>query len=275
MSREKEELLTFGGHLEVLRRMFLRVIAAVLAIAVLVFCFKDETFELLLAPAKGDFCLYEWVENISSFIGVNFTFDDFSIQLISTELSAQFMMHVTSSIYLALLLASPYMLFELFAFIAPALYENEKRYAVITVVLVYLLFVFGVLLSYFVLFPVSFRFLATYQVASTVENTITLSSYISTFTTLTLVMGLVFQMPIISFFLAKTGLVTSNALSDYRRHAILAITVLSAVITPPDLLTCILVMGPLYLLYECSIGIMRIVERKNGLDSEDSSSNLM
>lgn len=263
MTKEKDELLTFGGHLEVLRRMLFRVVAVVVAMAVLVFCFKDDTFELLLAPAKNDFCLYGWIEDVSSFIGAKFRFDDLSVRLISTELSAQFMMHVTSSIYLALLLSSPYILFELFAFIAPALYERERRYAVTAVVLVYILFVSGVLLSYFVLFPISFRFLATYQVASTIENTITLSSYISTFTTLTLIMGLVFQMPIISFFFAKTGFVTSTALSNYRRHAILAITILSAVITPPDLLTCILVMGPLYLLYECSIFVVRLVEKNS------------
>lgn len=267
MSENKEVLLTFGGHLEILRRMLFRVIAIVVTLAVLVFCFKEETFELLFAPTKSDFCLYEWVEYVSSFLGSNFKFDDLSIQFISTELSAQFMTHVTSCIYLGLLLASPYMLFELFAFVAPALYENEKRYAVITVVFVYLLFALGVLLSYFVLFPVSFRFLATYQVASSVENTITLSSYISTFTTLTLMMGLVFQMPVISFFLAKIGLVTSSVLRHYRRHAVLAITVVSALITPPDILTCILVVGPLCLLYECSILIIRMVESGQGADA--------
>lgn len=264
MGKENPELMTFGGHLEVLRRMFFRVLGVVLALAIFVFCMKDVTFELLLAPTHNSFCLYSWIENVSSSFGVDFKFDDFSVQLISTELSSQFMTHLTSSLYLALLLASPYILFELFGFVAPALYEKERRYAVIVVILVYVLFVLGVLLSYFIIFPISFHFLATYQVAGSVENTITLSSYISTFTSLTLMMALVFQLPMISYVMARIGIVSSNVLRKYRRHAVLVIAFVSAVITPPDIITCLLVMGPLYLLYECSIGVVALVEKKKG-----------
>ena len=266
MSKGKEELLTFGGHLEVLRRMLFRIIAAVAVIAVLVFCFKDATFDLLLAPTSNSFCLYGWVENLSSLLGLNFKFEEFDVSLISTELSAQFMTHMTSSLYLALLLVSPYILFELFAFVAPALYDDEKRKSFIVVLVVYLLFALGVLLSYYILFPISFRFLATYQVDSSVENTVTLSSYISTFATLTFMMGLVFQLPVVSYLLAKLGLIASDTLKNYRRHALMAITVLSAIITPPDVLTCILVMGPLYLLYECSIVVVMFAEKKQKLE---------
>lgn len=262
MGKGKEQLLTFGGHLEILRRMLFRVIAVTAVITVLVFCFKDVTFELLLAPTSNSFCLYGWVERLSSLLGSDFRFEAFDVSLISTELSAQFMTHMTSSLYLALLLASPYILFEMYAFVAPALYENERRSSFIVVFVVYVLFAMGVLLSYFILFPISFRFLATYQVASSVANTVTLSSYISTFTTLTLMMGLVFQLPVISYMLAKFGFITSGLLKNYRRHAIMAIAVLSAIITPPDILTCILVMGPLYILYECSILVVCVAERK-------------
>ena len=254
--------MTFGGHLEVLRRMFLRVLGVVVALAIVIFCLKDVAFELLLAPTDNGFCLYSWIENVSSLFGVDFKFEEFSVQLVSTELASQFMIHLTSSLYLALLLASPYMLFELFGFVAPALYEREKRYAIIVVVLVYILFMIGVLLSYFIIFPISFRFLATYQVADTVVNTITLSSYISTFTSLTLMMALVFQMPIISYVLARIGVVSSRALRKYRKHAVLVIAIVSAVITPPDIMTCVLVMGPLCLLYECSVCVVAFVERK-------------
>ena len=263
MGKNQEELLTFGGHLEILRKMFFRIIIVVGVVGVLVFCFKDITFELLLGPINNDFCFYKWVENVSSMFGWDFKLDKLRISLISTELSAQFMTHLTSSIYLALLLASPYVLFEIFGFVAPALYEREKCYAVIVVVIVYVLFLVGVLLSYYIIFPISFRFLATYQVADSVVNTITLSSYISTFTTLTLMMGLVFQLPILSYLLAKIGIISYSALRDYRKHALLAITIISAVITPPDILTCILVMGPLYLLYECSIWVVAFVEKRN------------
>ena len=176
MSKEYSGLMTFGEHLEVLRRMFFRVLAVVVFLAIVVFCLKDITFELLFAPTSNEFYLYSWIEKISLMFGGEFKFDDFCVQIISTELSAQFMTHLTSSLYLALLLASPYILFELYAFVAPALYEQEKRYSILFAALVYFLFALGVLLCYFVIFPISFRFLATYQVADTVENTITLSS---------------------------------------------------------------------------------------------------
>ena len=262
MSKGQGELLTFGEHLEVLRRMLFRVISVVAVLAVLVFCFKEETFELLLAPTDSNFCLYNWIEQFAALVGHNFEFEDFNVRLISTELSAQFMTHMTSSLYLALLLASPYILYEMFAFVAPALYEDEKRKSSVVIVVVYLLFAMGVLLSYFILFPISFRFLATYEVASSVENTLTLTSYISTFTSLTLIMGVVFQLPVVSYLLASLGIISSELLGGYRRHAVMVIAIVSAIITPPDIMTCILVMGPLYLLYECSIWVVAYVERK-------------
>ena len=171
------------------------------------------------------------------------------------------MTHVTTAIYLGLLGASPYIVYELFRFVSPALYENEKKYSVQVVSVVYSLFIIGILMSYYVLFPVSFRFLGTYSVAESVRSTITLDSYISTFVTLSLLMGVVFQLPVIAFFLAKMGIVNSRMLSTYRRHAFLAILIISAVITPPDILTLVLVAIPLYLLYEISIWIIRRVEK--------------
>lgn len=265
MGKGQEELLTFGEHLEVLRKMFIRIIIAVFVIGVLVFCLKDITFSLLMAPTDNEFCFYRWVERVSLFFGSDFSFDEFSVQIISTELSAQFMTHLTSSVYISLLLASPYILYELFAFIAPALYENERRYSVIVVVLVYLLFIAGVMLSYFVIFPISFRFLATYQVSDSVINTITLSSYISTFSSLTFMMGIVFQLPVLSYVLARLGMISSGALRHFRKHAILVIAIVSAIITPPDVMTCLLVMGPLCLLYECSIRVVAFVDKRRAL----------
>ncbi|MBO4963417.1 MAG: twin-arginine translocase subunit TatC, partial [Prevotella sp.] len=177
-------------------------------------------------------------------------------------LSSQFMTHITTAVYLGLLGASPYILYELFCFTSPALYENERRYSVQVVVTVYALFLLGVLMSYYVLFPISFRFLGTYSVAERVHSTITLDSYVSTFTTLTLVMGVVFQLPVIAFVLAKMGIVASDMLSSYRKHAFLLIMIVAAVITPPDLMTLVLVTIPLYFLYEISIVIVRRVERR-------------
>lgn len=177
----------------------------------------------------------------------------------STELSSQFMIHLSTSIYIALLGVSPYIVVELFRFISPALYEDERKYSTIVCIAVYMLFIIGVLVSYYIIFPISFRFLGTYQVADTVVNNITLKSYISTFTTLTFVMGVVFQLPILAFFLAKLGFVNAEMMARYRRHAFMLIAIISAIITPPDIFTLVLVSIPLYMLYEVSIWIVRRV----------------
>ncbi len=255
-------LMTFGGHLEVLRRMLFRIIAVVMVLAVAIFCFKDKTFELLLAPSQWDFVTYRYIEKFLHRLGSDFTFSEYHINLIATELSSQFMTHVTTALYLGLLGASPYVFIELFRFITPALYENEKKYSVQVAVTMYLLFILGVLMSYFILFPISFRFLGTYSVSNIVESNITLKSYIATFTTLTLVMGLVFQLPVIAFFLGKLEVVSSEMLKLYRKYAFLVIMVIAAIITPPDLMTLVLVTIPLYLLYEVSILVLKRMERQ-------------
>lgn len=256
-------MMTFGGHLEVLRRMLFRILGVTLTLGVAVFCFRDGTFRLLLAPGNSDFATYRVIECACRAIGSDFTFEAYRVELISTELSGQFMAHISASFALSLLLASPYIVFELFRFVAPALNERERRHSVSVVVTAYMLFAAGVLMSYFVLFPVSFRFLGTYQVAEEVSNTITLASYISTFTTLTLMMGLVFQIPVLAFFIAKLGWLHADYMAQYRRHAVLLILLLSAIITPPDLFTLVLVSLPLYLLYEVSLRVVRHVERSN------------
>lgn len=255
-------LMTFGGHLEVLRQMLFRIIAVVMVLAVAIFCFKDKTFELLLAPSQWDFVTYRYIEKFLHRLGSDFTFSEYHINLIATELSSQFMTHVTTALYLGLLGASPYVFIELFRFITPALYENEKKHSVQVAVTMYLLFILGMLMSYFILFPISFRFLGTYSVSNIVESNITLKSYISTFTTLTLVMGLVFQLPVIAFFLGKLEVVSSEMLRLYRKYAFLVIMVIAAIITPPDLMTLVLVTIPLYLLYEVSILVLKRMERQ-------------
>ena len=249
-------MLTFGGHLEVLRKMLFRILGVAGGIAFLVFCFKDTTFMLLFAPSEYDFCTYRWIENVIRGMGVDFHFAPYHVNLIATDLSSQFMTHITTSCYLGLLGASPFIMYELFRFVSPALYENERKYSVLVFSVIYALFVIGVLMSYYILFPISFRFLGTYSVAERVHSTITLDSYIETFSTLTLVMGMVFQLPIIAFVLSKIGFIDSDILCQYRKHALLIIAVVAAIITPPDLMTLILVTIPLYLLYEASIRIV-------------------
>lgn len=262
MSQENNELLTFGGHLEVLRQMLFRVLGVVAVIAVVVFCFKGTTWRVLLAPSEWDFCTYRWLESAMQSVGIDFHFEEFHVDMIATDLSSQFMTHITTAVYLGLLGASPYILYELFRFISPALYENERKYSVQVAGIIYVLFILGVLMSYFVLFPISFRFLGTYSVSAKVVSNITLDSYVSTFVSLTLVMGVVFQLPVIAFFLGKMGIVTSSVLANYRKHSFIVIMLVAAIITPPDLMTLILVTIPLYLLYEVSIRVVGWVEPK-------------
>ena len=250
-------LLTFGGHLEVFRQMLFRILGVAGLIAVVVFCFKDTTWNILMAPSEWDFCTYRWLETVMRMIGIDFHFKEFYVDMIATDLSSQFMTHITTAVYLGVLGASPYILYELFRFIAPALYENERRYSVQMAGIIYVLFLSGVLMSYFVLFPISFRFLGTYSVSARVVSNITLDSYISSFVSLTLVMGVVFQLPVISFFLGKIGIINSSTLAYYRKHAFIAVMLVAAIITPPDLMTLILVAIPLYFLYEVSIRVVK------------------
>lgn len=261
-SEDNQKLMTFGGHLEVLRRMLFRIIAIAGSFAIIIFCCKETVWSILLAPSNYNFTTYTIIEKIISSCGFDFHFEEFHVDLIATDLSSQFMSHITTSIYWGLLGASPYILYELFRFISPALYKNEKKHLTSVVTIIYLLFIAGVLMSYYILFPISFRFLGTYSVSDNIHSTITLDSYIETFTTLTFVMGIVFQLPIIIFLLAKIGFVSSTLLAKYRKHALIVIMLVAAIITPPDLMTLVLVTIPLYLLYEVSVRIAKIVENK-------------
>lgn len=254
----QNDKMTFGGHLKELRQMLFRILFVVCGIAIVVFCAKDFTWEILLAPSEWDFCTYRWIERVAAKIGfADFHFTYFSVDLITTDLSSQFMLHITTAMYLGLLGASPFVMYELFRFVSPALYESEKKYSVQIAVIIYLLFIAGVLMTYFILFPISFRFLGTYSVADKVHSTITLDSYIDTFAMLALIMGVVFQLPVISYTLGKMGFINANMLSEYRRHSFIIIMLMAAIITPPDLMTLVLVTIPLYLLYEVSIRVVR------------------
>lgn len=265
-------LMTMGGHLEVLRKMLFRILFVTLAVTILVFIFREQTFSIILAPRDSNFVFYRGVEWFLKTLGIDYHFETFNVELISTELSAQFMLHISTSFYVALLLASPYIVFELFRFISPALYENEKKYSVPIVFVIYILFAIGVLMTYYILFPFSFRFLGTYQVDTSVKNTITLTSYISTLISMSLVMGIVFQLPVLAYILGKLGFISYSLLVQYRKWAMMLILTLSAIITPPDIFTLIMVALPLYLLYEISIIILKRLHRKDVVSEADNNS---
>ena len=247
----KTDPLTFWDHLDVLRSSLIRMGMAIVVFAVVAFCLKDELFSVVLAPRSSDFVTYR-------LLGV----EPFSIHLMNTGLTEQFMIHVRTAIYAGLLVASPYILYELFRFVSPGLYQNERRYAVWIVGAAYLMFIIGTLTNYFVVFPLTVRFLGTYQVSPDVANMLTLQSYIDTLLGMSLVMGVVFELPVVCGLLGRMGLINSHMMAEYRRHAIVAILIVAAIITPTtDVFTLFVVALPIYLLYELSIQIVRITKR--------------
>lgn len=264
MSKKRSDIeyLTFGEHLDIMRKMILRIAALVLIVSIILFYFKTEVFEILLAPRNRDFFTFEIIERWMNGLGLEFHFKDSATSLISTELSAQFMTHITVSCALGLLLTSPYILIELFRFILPALYEHEIKNFFILTTTIYTLFVLGMIMSYYILFPISYHFLVNYQVEDSIKNFITLDSYISTFTTLTFLMGVVFQLPVIVFVLGRFELLDSKILKKYRPYAFVLIMVIAAIITPPDIFTLLVSTLPIYGLYELSILILCRIESK-------------
>lgn len=240
--------MTFWEHLDVLRGSIIRMVVAAVVLAVGAFFLKEPLFDIVLAPKDSDFITYRWLGG-----------EDFSIKLINTGLAEQFMIHIKVALMVGVLVASPYILYLLFRFIAPALYENERRYSVRITVAAYVMFLIGVLVNYFLIFPLTVRFLGTYQVSETVNNMLTISSYIDTMMMMSFIFGIIFEIPVISWLLAVFGLLKASWMSQYRRHAIVGILILSAAITPTgDAITLIIVSLPIWLLYEISILIVKM-----------------
>ena len=256
--------MLFWEHLDVLRTALIKVVSVAVLCGIVAFVFKESLFNIVLAPKHDNFITYRLLFWISEYFGADIAGSGFNVDLISTGLAQQFVIHVKTALCFGVVCASPYIIYQIFLFVAPALYDMERRYATRVVGVGYLMFVVGMLVSYFLIFPLTFRFLGTYQVSSDVANMITLESYISTLITMSLSMGIVFEIPVIVWMLAKFGLITSSFLVSYRKHAIVAILIVAAVITPTsDIFTLLVVSLPMYLLYECGIVIVRLsIERK-------------
>lgn len=243
---EQGKVMSFWDHLDELRGSIIKMIVAVAVCGAVAFCFKETLFDIVLAPSKGDFITYR-------LIGA----EPFTLHLMNTGLTEQFMIHLKVAIYAGLLLVSPYVLYLLFCFVAPALYSNERHYAVITVVSAYLMFIVGTLTDYFVIFPLTVRFLGTYQVSPDVDNMLTIQSYSDTLISMSLVMGVIFELPVVCWILGRLGMLKRSMMTTYRRHAIVAILIVAAIITPTtDVFTLLIVSLPIWLLYELSVLII-------------------
>ncbi len=243
-----KETGTFWDHLDELRGRIIRIILVTVVLAVVAFFFKEPLFDVILAPSKSDFLTYR-------LLGI----PDFSISLMNTGLTEQFMIHMKTALYCGLLLASPYVIYQLFGFVAPALYDSEKRYATRLVTGGYAMFIIGTAVNYFLVFPLTVRFLGTYQVSTDVTNMLTIQSYADTLISMSLVMGVVFELPVVSWLLGMMGVLSWEDMAQYRKHAFVAILIVAAVITPTtDVFTLFVVALPIWLLYELSIGIVRV-----------------
>tara|TARA_R110002049_G_scaffold6899_12_gene42014 strand:+ start:5992 stop:6825 length:834 start_codon:yes stop_codon:yes gene_type:complete len=260
--------MSFLDHLEVLRWHLVRSVIAIILFMSLAFIFKGFVFDkIILAPQSSDFLTYRLFCDLSHWLdlGDKLCFEDISFSLININMSGQFTTHILVSAIAGFILAFPYILIEVWRFISPGLKKTEKRSAFALVFWGSVLFMSGVLFGYYVIAPLSVQFLGNYTVSSTVSNSISLNSYISTLTSIVLACAIVFQLPIIVYFLSKIGLITPQLMKTYRRHSIVIVLILSAIITPPDITSQILVSIPLVILYEVSIFISRMVTRKNAI----------
>lgn len=257
--------MSFLEHLEALRWHIVRSALVIFTAAIVLFFFKDFLFDdVLLAPKNPSFPTYRALCKLSQYfnLGEDLCVTRIDFALISTDLSSQFTTHMWSAFVGGLVIGFPYLVFELWKFIKPALKDQERKYARGIVFFTSFLFTCGVLFGYYVITPMSVNFLGTYQVSAEVRNTITLDSFIGTVTTLTLVTGLVFEMPIVIYFLSKIGIMSPTFMRKYRRHAVVVILILAAIITPTsDATTLMLVAIPLWILYEISIFVSAYVTR--------------
>ena len=259
MAALEDKPMTFWDHLEALRSVIFKILAVAIAGFIIAFCFKEPLFRLILAPSSPDFVLYRWITAAAGALGFDASgLRDFNVDLFSTTLTAQFMIHMKMAFYMSLVVIMPYTLYLLFGFVRPALYANERNSTTKVVVWSYILFMVGIVLDYLIIFPLAFRFLGTYQVSESIPNIITLESYTDLLITLTLLMGILFELPILAWFLGKLGIIDAGFMKKYRRHAIIVILIIAAIITPTtDIFTLTIVTLPIYLLYEVSIGIVK------------------
>ena len=254
--------MTFWEHLDELRKVLFRSAIVIVAFMAVIFMAKDFVFNtVVFAPIDSDFILYRGIDKILAMMGMP-QLPPFDLDLINIDLSAQFFIHISTTFYLSLVLSVPFIIYQLWRFVSPALYENEKRAARVAFAFSGVLFLLGVMVGYFLIFPLTLRFLGTYQVSYEVANQISLQSYISMFTWLILIMGVVFEMPSLAVILSKIGILTKEFLKKYRKHAFVVMLVLAAFITPSgDPFTLMAVGLPLYGLYELSILVCRDINQ--------------
>lgn len=265
MAKTESDNMSFLEHLEVLRWHLIRASLAIMIMALAAFLAKGILFDVILfGPKQPDFFTYRLFCSISREISNTelFCLTEMPFKILNTRMAGQFSTHIWVALIAGFILAFPYVLYEFWRFISPGLHSSERTYSRWVMFFGGILFMLGVLFGYYLIVPLSLQFLGTYTISEEINNLIDLNSYLSTVSTVTLATGIIFELPVVIYFLARTGLVTADFLRKYRRHAIVLILVLSAVITPPDVASQILVSFPIMLLYEVGIRIAARIEKR-------------
>lgn len=259
--KDDPQLMSFWGHLENLRWALMRSAGVLLVCMIACFCFMPYLFDhFVLAPTNSDFPLYRWLSRLGEISSLfpDFSDDSFSVEIININVASQFMTHITTSFWFALVLMFPYLIFEIWHFVQPALFVNERKSVGMAFFFGTGMFFLGCFVGYFLVFPFTFRFLTEYQLSTMIVNQISLNSYMNNFLMMVFIMGIVFELPLLAWLLSQLGLLTKDFLRKYRRHAIVVLMILAAIITPSgDPFTLMVVFLPLYLLYELSIRFVR------------------
>lgn len=257
MIKDKEEELermTFWEHLDEFRSVIIRSVSTIALFSVIFFCFMEKIFDnFILAPCSSDFIVYRSLCSLMTRLDImNSLCDPFQVNLINYNLNAQFFVHLSTAFWLGLIFAFPMILYFLWSFVAPALYSNEKKGIVSAFALGNVFFYSGIMVGYLFIFPVTLRFFATYQISQLIENNISLESYMSNFLTMIFLIGVVFELPLLCKLLSSMGFLRRGFFGKYRRHAIVVLMIISALITPSDPFSMIVLFIPLWILYELS-----------------------
>ncbi|MCF0172624.1 MAG: twin-arginine translocase subunit TatC [Bacteroidales bacterium] len=260
--------MSFWDHLEDLRKVLFTCAILLFVLMMGAFFLKEPIFNVIFAPLSSDFILYRGFDKVIGIFGASVP--EFDVQIINYKMTAQFFTHVKVSFYVALVVGMPFLFYELWTFVRPALYPKEKKAIKGSFGFAAILFYTGVLVGYYMVLPLTVRFLGTYQVSPDVPNAIDLSSYIGIFTSLIIIMGIVFEMPILAALLSRLGVISKEWMKQYRRHAVVVLVIVAAIITPSgDPFTLMVVSVPLYLLYELSIFVARSNKGRDLEEGED------
>lgn len=261
---KEEKVMTFWDHLDELRWHIMRSLIAIVVLAIVAFFNREIIFDqIILAPSSSEFISNRVLCRLGDWLSINaICIKDMKLEIINIKMSGQFLAHMYISLVAGFILAFPYILWEIWRFIKPAMKETERKYSSGGVFISSVLFLMGILFSYFLIVPLTVNFLGTYHVSESVNNQISLSSYISTVVSVTFAVGLVFELPILVYFLTKIGMLTPDFMKHNRKYMYVIMLILAAIITPPDMFSQVLVVFPLIILYEFSIGVSSRIYKK-------------